>query len=193
MVAWPRHLSLQYSSSALSLHILCFLVSQNNYFNKPYGILSPCSKFVPSLSMWFDISHTAPSLENEVAISKCHLANDLLRLQSHDVNRILFHGLLVLHKMVVGSKQWTFIIGGRLMIWGSSCRWEWDYVSYKSLYGREVCASLSECFGQISSFIIVYIQVTTSFQNKFMVQKKKITGSNRRARLTSFLPLKWLF
>ena len=133
----------------------CFLVCPNRSFKiSSCSILSFYNKSVSSLSTWFDISHSAPSLGNEVAISKWHLANDLPRLQNHSIKRTPFQGLLVLHKMlVVCSKQWTFIIEGRLKIWRSSCRWEWDYVSHKSLSCRKVSASLSKSFEQVSSLL----------------------------------------
>lgn len=90
----------------------CFLVCPNRSFKiSSCSILSFYNKSVSSLSTWFDISHSAPSLGNEVAISKWHLANDLPRLQNHSIKRTPFQGLLVLHKMlVVCSKQWTSLL-----------------------------------------------------------------------------------
>lgn len=122
-----------------------------------------------------DLTFLTWPLGNEVAISKWHLADDLLRLRNHSVNRSSLQGLLVLHKtLAVCSKQWTFIIEGRLKIWGSSSRWQWDYVSR---IGRKVCASPFEEFWTSFVFIMAFIQIITGFQDSSMVQRESLSKS----------------
>lgn len=102
--------------------------------------------------MIWHFSH-GPSFREWSCYIKAASSSELLRLQNQRIKRSLFRGLPMLHKTLVFSKQWTFVTEGRRKIWGSSCRWEWDYVSGKSLSGGEVCASLSESFEPVSSLL----------------------------------------
>lgn len=71
---------------------------------------------------WSDIPHMALSLENEVAISKWHLANDLLRLQNYSINRTPFQGSRCYTKCL-------FALSNELSLWKEDWRFEGQTVS----------------------------------------------------------------
>jgi hypothetical protein len=85
----------------------------------------------------------APSLENEVALTKWHHANDLLRLQNHSTDTTHFMDPLF------NTKDWLFALSSELSLLEESWEVEGQAVGEKGIMFA-ITVSMVEKFVQAS-------------------------------------------